>query len=100
VVVLAGALLQQAEKLLGFCSELLNFFTPTLFFRCFTFYNILDRGIHPVRIAEGYEKACEVCVNHLREISDSIDFDENNLDPLLGFDFLFFSFFHLPPQLV
>lgn len=35
VVVLAGALLEQAEKL-------------------------LDMGVHPLRIAEGYELACKV----------------------------------------
>lgn len=37
VVVLAGSLLEQAEKL-------------------------LSRGIHPVRIAEGYEKAADVAM--------------------------------------
>merc|ERR1719361_891842 len=47
VVVLAGGLLQQAETL-------------------------LDKGIHPVRIAQGFEKACEIALKHLDEISDTI----------------------------
>jgi T-complex protein 1 subunit epsilon len=49
VVVLAGALLEQAGKL-------------------------LDRGIHPVRIAEGFEAACKVGVDHLATISDTVTF--------------------------
>jgi len=48
VVVLAGALLEQAEKL-------------------------LDRGLHPVRIAEGFDKACHVGVQTLADISDEVD---------------------------
>jgi T-complex protein 1 subunit epsilon len=47
VVVLAGALLEQAEKLLDF-------------------------GIHPVRVAEGFEKAAKVAVDHLASVSDTI----------------------------
>merc|ERR1711988_840819 len=57
VVVLAGAMLEGAEKL-------------------------LDRGIHPIRIADGFEKACEVAVAKLNEIADTIDFtpeDTSNL---------------------
>jgi len=59
VVVLAGALLAQAEKL-------------------------LDRGIHPVRIAEGYEQACEIGLKTLGEIGDVVEFDERNLEPLIN----------------
>jgi T-complex protein 1 subunit epsilon len=58
VVVLAGALLQQALRL-------------------------IDKGIHPTRIAEGYEKACEIAVKHLETISDKIEFDKDNYEPLL-----------------
>merc|ERR1711907_108638 len=57
VVVLAGAMLEGAEKL-------------------------LDRGIHPIRIADGFERACEVAVAKLNEIADTIDFtpeDTTNL---------------------
>uniref|UniRef100_A0A8W8NBP3 CCT-epsilon n=1 Tax=Magallana gigas TaxID=29159 RepID=A0A8W8NBP3_MAGGI len=45
VVVLAGALLEQAEKL-------------------------LDRGIHPIRVADGYEMAATVACEHLEKISE------------------------------
>lgn len=58
VVVLAGALLEQAEKL-------------------------LDRGIHPVRVAEGFEAACEVAIKKLDDIADSVEFSESNMEPLI-----------------
>jgi len=58
VVVLAGALLEQAEKL-------------------------LDRGIHPVRIAEGFEKACSIAVDHLDTVADTYEFTKEDLTPLL-----------------
>uniref|UniRef100_A0A7S1ZCH0 T-complex protein 1 subunit epsilon n=1 Tax=Trieres chinensis TaxID=1514140 RepID=A0A7S1ZCH0_TRICV len=58
VVVLAGALLEQAEKL-------------------------LDRGIHPVRIAEGFEKAADVAIKTLNEISDRVEFSTENTEPLV-----------------
>jgi T-complex protein 1 subunit epsilon len=58
VVVLAGALLEQAEKL-------------------------LDRGLHPVRIAEGFEQAAEVAIKHLALISDRVEFNKNNTVPLV-----------------
>lgn len=46
VVVLAGALLEAAEGL-------------------------LDRGIHPVRVAAGFERACGVAVAHLDTVADT-----------------------------
>jgi T-complex protein 1 subunit epsilon len=49
VVVLAGALLEQAAEL-------------------------IDKGIHPIRIADGYDAACEVAVAELDRISDTIPF--------------------------
>merc|ERR1711998_686966 len=52
VVVMAGALLEQAEKL-------------------------LDRGLHPVRVAEGFEKACEIA-----DISDTVEFSKDDIQPL------------------
>uniref|UniRef100_A0A7S4NKB9 T-complex protein 1 subunit epsilon n=1 Tax=Paramoeba aestuarina TaxID=180227 RepID=A0A7S4NKB9_9EUKA len=51
VVVLAGALLEQAEVL-------------------------LDKGIHSARIAEGFNKACEIACEKLDEISDILDIRE------------------------
>jgi T-complex protein 1 subunit epsilon len=58
VVVLAGALLEQAEKL-------------------------LDRGLHPVRIAEGFDKACNLGVATLESISDEVDVQEGDASKTL-----------------
>ncbi|KLO17406.1 hypothetical protein SCHPADRAFT_919494 [Schizopora paradoxa] len=58
VVVLAGALLEHAESL-------------------------LDRGIHPIRIADGFERACSVAVQHLDRICDRVEFSKNNTENLL-----------------
>jgi T-complex protein 1 subunit epsilon len=57
VVVLAGALLEQATEL-------------------------IDKGIHPIRIADGYDTACEVAVKELDRISDSIEFSKDNTENL------------------
>ncbi|KAF1350032.1 chaperonin Cpn60/TCP-1 family [Delphinella strobiligena] len=57
VVVLAGALLEQAADL-------------------------IDKGIHPIRIADGYDAACEVAVSRLDEISDTIEFSKENTENL------------------
>ena len=56
--VLAGALLEQSEGL-------------------------LDRGIHPIRIADGFERACKVAVEHLDKISDKVEFSKTNTENLL-----------------
>ncbi|VEL24123.1 unnamed protein product, partial [Protopolystoma xenopodis] len=58
VVVLAGALLEQAEQL-------------------------LDRGIHPIRISDGYEMAARTCLTVLDKISERFEFSLNNREPLI-----------------
>lgn len=58
VVVMAGALLEQAERL-------------------------LERGIHPIRVAEGYELASRIAVDHLEHIAQKFDFGERNFEPLV-----------------
>ena len=58
VPVLAGALLEYAEQL-------------------------LDRGVHPMKIADGYERACRVAVERLDQIGDKVDFDRDNIEPLV-----------------
>ncbi|KAF9004003.1 chaperonin Cpn60/TCP-1 family [Cyathus striatus] len=58
VVVLAGALLEQSEAL-------------------------LDRGIHPIRIADGFDRACNVAVEELDRISDRVNFSKENTENLL-----------------
>lgn len=57
VVVLAGALLDHAEKL-------------------------LDRGIHPLRIADGYETACQQAVAHMKSAAEKVEWSPTNLEPL------------------
>lgn len=56
VVVLAGALLEQAERLIN------------------------ARGIHPIRIAEGYQRAAKIALERLEEISESLGLYNNNDD--------------------
>jgi len=57
VVVLAGALLEHAEKL-------------------------LDRGIHPIRIADGYEMAAKAALEHLDTVADTFPIDLTNTEML------------------
>eukprot|EP01088_Endostelium_zonatum_P018156 TRINITY_DN5720_c0_g1_i2.p1 TRINITY_DN5720_c0_g1~~TRINITY_DN5720_c0_g1_i2.p1 ORF type:complete len:539 (-),score=157.53 TRINITY_DN5720_c0_g1_i2:58-1674(-) len=59
VVVLAGALLEKAEEL-------------------------IERGIHPIKISDGYEAACQLAVNHLKETGDVIEFSKENIEPLIN----------------
>jgi len=58
VVVLAGALLEQAEAL-------------------------LDRGIHPIRIADGFEIAAQCAVKHLESIAEPFPISATNIEPLV-----------------
>jgi len=58
VVVLAGALLEHAESL-------------------------LDKGIHPIRIADGYEQASQIAVANLEKISESFEVNPNNKESLI-----------------
>ncbi|XP_048727665.1 T-complex protein 1 subunit epsilon-like isoform X2 [Ostrea edulis] len=58
VVVLAGALLEQAEKL-------------------------LDRGIHPIRVADGYEMAAKVACEHLGKISEDFKVTPKDKEDLI-----------------
>eukprot|EP01103_Thecamoeba_quadrilineata_P005588 TRINITY_DN15364_c0_g1_i1.p1 TRINITY_DN15364_c0_g1~~TRINITY_DN15364_c0_g1_i1.p1 ORF type:complete len:546 (-),score=107.95 TRINITY_DN15364_c0_g1_i1:50-1504(-) len=58
VVVLAGALLEHAESL-------------------------LDKKIHPIRISDGYDLACNIAVNYLASVAETIEFGPNNIEPLI-----------------
>lgn len=58
VCVLAGALLEQAEHL-------------------------MKKGIHPIRIAEGFEKAAGVAIETLDKIAESIDITANDNQVLM-----------------
>ncbi|NXX88524.1 TCPE protein, partial [Centropus bengalensis] len=44
---------------------------------------LLDRGIHPIRIADGYEQAARIAIEHLDKISDSFPVDPQNTEPLI-----------------
>jgi len=58
VVVLCGALLEQAELL-------------------------LDKGIHPIRIADGFELAAQAANENLDKIADKFDLDPSNPENLI-----------------
>jgi len=58
VVVLCGALLEQAEAL-------------------------LDRGIHPIRIADGFELAAQCACQHLEKIAETISIDPKDPENLI-----------------
>lgn len=53
VVVLAGALLEQAQKL-------------------------LDKGIHPLKIADGFEKACDIAVSRINDIQEEVNIEKHD----------------------
>eukprot|EP01080_Neovahlkampfia_damariscottae_P002207 gene2207-2381_t len=55
VVVLAGAILEQAQRL-------------------------LDKGIHSTKISDGFDKACELACDELEKIGDNIAFDGNDYE--------------------
>ena len=44
---------------------------------------LLDRGIHPIRIADGFDKACAVAVEQLNKISDRVPFSKSDTSNLL-----------------
>merc|ERR1711988_1719622 len=58
VVVLCGALLEQAETL-------------------------IDKGIHPIRIADGFEMAAKHADDHLDTIADKFEIDQSNPEQLI-----------------
>jgi len=39
---------------------------------------LIEKGIHPLRIAYGYERACDVAVKRVEEIAKQIDFEAND----------------------
>ena len=36
-------------------------------------YNLIEKGLHPLKISDGFDKACDVCTAHLDKISETID---------------------------
>ena len=58
VVVLAGSMLEQAQHL-------------------------LDKGLHPIQIANGFEKGCELAVKNVKDISKELDIKANGNENLI-----------------
>lgn len=56
--VIAGALLDEAEQL-------------------------LDRGIHPIRVADGYEMAARIALQRLDDIATDFPLDESDRESLI-----------------
>lgn len=44
---------------------------------------MLDKGIHPIRIADGYELAAKKAISHLEKIADDFLVSKDNLEPLI-----------------
>ena len=43
----------------------------------------MAKGIHPVRIAQGFEKACQIALEHCDDISDTIPVSPENTEILI-----------------
>ena len=43
----------------------------------------ISLSIHPIRIARGYERACDLSIKHLAAISDTVNWTESDTTPLL-----------------
>lgn len=39
---------------------------------------LIDRGIHPIKIADGFEKACHVAVAELDRVADRVHFSRDD----------------------
>jgi T-complex protein 1 subunit epsilon len=42
-----------------------------------------DRGIHPIRIADGFDRACMIAVKNLESIADTIEYSKTHTESLL-----------------
>ena len=45
--------------------------------------HLLEKGIHPIRIAEGYAKAAELAAKYLETVAEKIEFTKEDTSPLL-----------------
>lgn len=59
MVVLAGAILEQATFL-------------------------LDKGLHPLKISDGFERACELACQKLDEIAEEVDIESDDNEFLVA----------------
>lgn len=44
---------------------------------------LIDMGIHPSQISEGYDNGCTIAVEHLKKIATSFDFSDTQVEPLV-----------------
>ena len=44
---------------------------------------MIDKGIHPIRIADGFELAAKCAVDHLDQIADTFEIDSENPENLI-----------------
>jgi T-complex protein 1 subunit epsilon len=44
---------------------------------------LLDKGIHPIRIADGFDRACATAIAKLDSISDRVDYAKDNTENLI-----------------
>lgn len=58
VVVLAGALLDEALKL-------------------------IDKGLHPLKVVDGFDKACDMALSKLEQVSEEVDIKADNYQKLV-----------------
>ena len=45
--------------------------------------SLIDKGIHPIRIADGFELAAQCAVKHLDEVADKFEIDHKNPENLV-----------------
>jgi len=39
---------------------------------------LIDKGLHPLKIADGFDVACDIAVKRVGEIAEEIDIEANN----------------------
>ena len=45
--------------------------------------SLIDKGIHPIRIADGFELAAQCAVKHLDEVADKFEIDHKKPENLV-----------------
>ena len=44
---------------------------------------MIDKGLHPLKIADGFDRACDIAIKRLDEISVEINIDDNEHETLV-----------------
>ncbi len=89
-MVLAGALLEQAEALLDKGIHPSKLFSCLIFMAVALFHwlsvwnnSLFSHSLIIVRIAAGYDIACNIAVDHMKKVADKIEFTADNIEPLI-----------------